>query len=287
MDAIRFPHLGISLEHVGRSFSIGGFTIAYYGIIVAAAMLCGILLALRIARKTGQDPDSYFDLAIITVAVGVVGARLYYVIFSWDYYSREPLQILNLRAGGLAVYGGVIAGTITAVLVARHKKLKPLGVLDTVIPGVALGQAIGRWGNFFNREAFGRYTDSLFAMELPADAVRAGEITQEMLENAVTKGGLLCIRVHPTFLYESVLDLAVMAILLLFTFRAKRGRARQDGDVFLLYLVLYGTGRFFIEGLRTDQLRIGQSGIAVSQLLSAVFVFGGILILILRHRRAK
>ena len=286
MDAIRFPNLGISLPHVGRMISIGPVTIAFYGIMIALAMLAGVSLVLWLARRTGQDQDQYFDLAFFTIIIGVIGARLYYVVFSWDYYGPRPLEILNLRGGGLAIYGGVIGGAIAASLFAVKKKMGPLRVLDTIMPGVALGQAIGRWGNFFNREAFGGWTNGLFAMELPADAVRAAEITEQMRENMVVTDGITCIRVHPTFLYESCWNLLVLAVLLLVTLRAARGK-RFDGDVFLLYLICYGAGRFIIEGLRTDQLLLWNGGPAVSQVLSAVFVLAGAGILVWRHVRGK
>ena len=171
---ISFPNLGIELEHVGKSVSIFGFQVAYYGIIIGAAILIGFLIATSEAKRTRQNPDDYLDMGIIGVIAGIVGARLYFVIFSWDLYKDNLLDIFNLREGGLAIYGGVIAAVIATFVLARIKHLSPFQILDTIALALLNGQMLGRWGNFFNREAFGEYTDSLFAMRLPLDAVRSG-----------------------------------------------------------------------------------------------------------------
>ncbi|MFR8549407.1 MAG: prolipoprotein diacylglyceryl transferase, partial [Lachnospiraceae bacterium] len=155
---IRFPHLGITLEHVIRSVHVGGIEIACYGIVLAAAMVTGLLLAMKVAEKTGQDPEDYFDLGIIAIIVSVICARIYYVVFSWDYYREHLSEIWNIRQGGLAIYGGVIGGVLTVWLFCRVRKLRFCTVLDTAVPGLVWGQVVGRWGNFFNREAFGGYT---------------------------------------------------------------------------------------------------------------------------------
>ena len=159
---IAFPNLGISFEHVGKNIDIFGFTIAYYGIIIGAAILLGFLIATAEAKRTGQNPEDYMDMGIIGVIAGIVGARLYYVIFSWDMYKDNLLHIFNLREGGLAIYGGVIGAVIAVFALARWKKLSPFLILDTVAMPILNGQMLGRWGNFFNREAFGEYTDGLF-----------------------------------------------------------------------------------------------------------------------------
>ena len=163
-EAIRFPHLGICLEHVGKSFSVFGIEIAYYGVTIAVAMMAGIFLALYVAKKTGQNPDDYFDMAIVGIVISVICARLYYVIFSWEEYKDDLLSILNTREGGLAIYGGVIGAMLTMLYFKRKKKI-PFGLLgDTACCGIILGQIIGRWGNFFNREAFGSKSPSSFSM---------------------------------------------------------------------------------------------------------------------------
>lgn len=274
--AIRFPHLGISLEHVIRTIPIGSFEIACYGIVLAAAMVTGLLLAMKIAEKTGQRPDDYFDLGIIAIIVSVICARIYYVVFSWDYYRENLIEIFNIRQGGLAIYGGIIGGILTVFFFCRFRKLDFRTVLDTAVPGLVWGQVVGRWGNFFNREAFGGYTDSILAMQLPVSDVRAHEITQKMRENLEVIDGVEYIQVHPTFLYESLWNLGVLLILLFVTFQVKK---RFQGMIFLLYLLLYGAGRFWIEGLRTDQLLLPGSTIAVSQVLSAVLAAGAFILL--------
>lgn len=261
--SINFPNLGIHLEHVGKTISVFGFEIAYYGIVIGLSVVAGILMAAHLAKKTGQDPDVYYDLAIYAVILSVIGARLYYVIFSWDYYKDDLLSIFNLREGGLAIYGGVIAAVITVAVYCKIKKLS-FGVLaDTACPGLILGQIMGRWGNFFNREAFGEYTDSLFAMRLPLDAVRSSDVTDMMRRNMEVIDGINYIQVHPTFLYESLWNVGILLLMLWW-----RKYKKFDGEILLTYLFGYGIGRFWIEGLRTDQLLIPGTGVAVSQVLA-------------------
>ena len=276
MDSIGFPNLGLFFPHVGQVIRIGSFTIAYYGVIVALGMMAGVSLIMRIAKKTGQDPDIYFNFSLAALAVGIIGARVYYVIFSWDYYKQHLLEIINFRGGGLAIYGGVIAGILTAAVYSGRKHIPLLRLLDTVFPGVALGQAIGRWGNFFNREAFGRYTDNLLAMQLPLDAVSADTVTSEMLEHAAVRDGIKMIQVHPTFFYESVWNLCLTAVLLVLVLRWKR---RKSGQVFCVYLLGYGLGRLWIEGLRTDQLLWPGTHFPVSQILSGILAAAALAVL--------
>ncbi len=278
---IAFPNLGISFEHVGKNIDIFGFTIAYYGIIIGAAILLGFLIATVEAKRTGQNPEDYMDMGIIGVIAGIVGARLYYVIFSWDMYKDNLLHIFNLREGGLAIYGGVIGAVIAVFALARWKKLSPFLILDTVAMPILNGQMLGRWGNFFNREAFGEYTDGLFAMRLPVDAVRSGDITERMREHMETIGGVEYIQVSPTFLYESVWCAALLIILILY-----RKHKKYEGELFLLYIFGYALGRVWIEGLRTDQLLIPGIGFPVSQALAGcVVIFAGAALVVLRKKR--
>lgn len=279
---IRFPHLGIVLNHVAKAFSVGSLEIACYGIVLAAAMVTGLLLVMKVADRTGQRGDDYFDLGMIAIVVSVICARIYYVAFSWDYYSSHLGEIINIREGGLAIYGGVIGGVVTTALFCKIRKIKFLKTADTAVLGLVWGQALGRWGNFFNREAFGEYTDDLFAMQLPVSDVRSGEITAEMWEKVKKIGGTEYIQVHPTFLYESMWNIGVLLILLFLTFRVKR---KYDGMVFLNYLLLYGIGRFWIEGLRTDQLLLPGTQIPVSQLLSGVLAVTALFFLIINKWR--
>ncbi|MDO4476127.1 MAG: prolipoprotein diacylglyceryl transferase [Lachnospiraceae bacterium] len=280
MQRIAFPHLGIVLSSVPRGFEVGSLYVALYGVMIALAMGGGIALAMWTAKRTGQDPEEYLNFSMVAMVLCVLGARAYYVAFSWDYYREHPLQILNLRGGGLAIYGGVLTGILVVIVFCRIRRLQTWQFLDTAAAGLALGQAIGRWGNFFNREVFGGYTDSLTAMELPLEAVYAGDVTREMREHSRMVDGIEMIRVHPTFLYESLWNLGVMTLLLLVTFKVSR---RLAGDVFCLYLIGYGLGRFWIEGIRTDRLLIAGTDLAVSQVLSAVLVLIGIGLLLDRH----
>ena len=279
---INFPHLGIYLENVGKSISIFGFEIAFYGITIAAAMLARLWIAMRTAKKTGQNPDLYFDMGMLAIFCALIGARAYYVVFAWENYKNNLLEIFNLRHGGLAIYGGVIGGAVAVYMFARMKKQKFLQLADTASVGLVLGQIIGRWGNFFNREAFGGYTDNLFAMQLPLDAVYSWDVTPEMMENLRTAGGVQYIQVHPTFLYESLWNLMVLVLLAVYTKRKK-----FDGEVFCLYLLGYGLGRAWIEGLRTDQLWIPGTEIPVSQVLAVVLVVVSAAIITVKRRKAK
>lgn len=262
---IRFPHLGLTLNP-GKSFTVFGIEIAYYGVIIALAMLTGALVAYREAKKTGQKVDDYIDFTLYTLIAAIIGARIYYVIFEWDYYSAHPLEIFNLRAGGLAIYGGVLASVLTLFIFTKVKKLKFWLMADTAVQGLIIGQIIGRWGNFFNREAFGGYTDSLFAMQLPVSEAKG--ITQELIEHLVTIDGVSYVQVHPTFLYEGTWNLMLFIGICLY----KRHK-KFDGEIFAIYLMGYGVGRFIIESLRTDQLVIkALGGIAASQVLSIILI---------------
>uniref|UniRef100_UPI004056630E prolipoprotein diacylglyceryl transferase n=1 Tax=Agathobacter sp. TaxID=2021311 RepID=UPI004056630E len=265
--SINFPNLNIYLEEVGKHIVIGDLTIAYYGITIVLAMMAGIFLAATVAKKTGQNPDTYYDLALYAIVFALIGARLYYVAFQWDYYKKDLTRIFRIREGGLAIYGAVIAAVLTVFIYTRIKKLKFSMIADTAVLGLILGQSIGRWGNFFNREAFGDYCDNLFAMQLPVSAVRTSEITDALWEHATEVAGVTYIQVHPTFLYESLWNLALLALLLIY-FKHRR----FDGEIFLLYLFGYGIGRFWIESLRTDQLLLPAIGYPVSMALAAVLV---------------
>ncbi len=263
---IAFPNLGIYLHDVPVYFSIFGFRIAFYGLFIGIGVLAGLLTAVQVAKKTGQDPDDYWDFAIWAVIFSVIGARIYYVIFSWEDYKNDLLSIFKFRSGGLAIYGGVIAAFITLFIWCRIKKRKPLLIGDTAMPGLILGQAIGRWGNFMNREVFGDYYNGLFSMQIPVAAVRdSGDITKKIAENIPE--GANYINVHPTFLYESVWNLLIFALLLLY-----RKHKKFDGELCLLYLGGYGAGRFLIEGIRTDTLFIPGTTVPVSQVLALVMV---------------
>ena len=277
---INFPNLGIYLDHVGKNISIFGFYIAYYGIVIVTGMMIAIWIAQREAKRTGQNPEQYLDLAMIGIAAGILGARIYYVIFAWDYYKDDLLSIFNIRQGGLAIYGGIIGACIAVVIYSRKKKQNFSLLMDTASMSIVFGQIMGRWGNFFNREAFGDYTNNLFAMQLPVSAVRANEITQKMWDHVVTVNGVEYIQVHPTFLYESLWNVGVL--LFLFWFRKRK---KFNGEVFLMYLIGYGLGRIWIEGLRTDQLLLPVVGLPVSQLLSGCLVVGCTILVVWKRKK--
>lgn len=270
---IAFPNIGIYIPHLPKGITIGGFTIAFYGMIIAVGMLSGLWLACHQAQRTGQKKEVYTDFAIYAIIFSLIGARLYYVAFSWENYKDDLLQIFNTRGGGMAIYGAVIAAILTAIIYCKIKKYNFFLLADTAVGGLVLGQIIGRYGNFFNREAFGEYTNSLFAMRLRVDQVNPANITELMRSHMTTVDGVQYIQVHPTFLYESLWNILVLVLILVFTTKKK-----FNGEIFLLYLVGYALGRVWIEGLRTDQLQIGSTGIAVSQVLSGTIVIVGVVV---------
>lgn len=272
---INFPNLGISLDHVGKSFNIGGFQINYYGVVIALGIIIAYFVVMALCRENKENMDHYTDLFLFGIICGIIGARLYYVIFELDYYLAHPADIFNIRQGGLAVYGGIIAGVLFGAVYCKVKKLNLLEKLDLAVVAILIGQIVGRWGNFFNREAFGEYTNGLFAMQLPVSAVRQNEITPLMWENLVNINGVDYIQVHPTFLYESMWNLCLLLLLIIF-----RKMMTFKGETFLFYVIGYGAGRFWIEALRTDQLKI-LGTIPVSQLLSAFLFIGGLTAFIL------
>ena len=247
---------------------------------LSAAMLMGVAVAAHIAKKNGQDPDLYWDSFVFIVISAIAGARIYYVIFMWDYYKDNPLQIFNLRGGGLAIYGGIILSVITIFIFCRFKKANPYLFLDNIGFGLVLGQVLGRWGNFFNREVFGEYTDSLFAMRLPISMVRASDISESI--SAHMEAGTNYIQVHPTFLYEGMWNVMVFLIMV---FYLKKKIKRFHGEIFLVYLAGYGIGRAIIEYIRTDQLYIPGTRLPVSMVLGIVIAALSIVTIIVGRKR--
>ena len=281
MYDLKFVNLGITIEHMVSSVNVFGFRIAFYGIIIGIGMLLGIMLAAWDAEDRGLGEDVIYDHVFWVIVIGIMGARLYYVFFQWDAYKDDLLQILNLRAGGLAIYGGVIAGLTTLYVLCRRKKLSFLDVADSIMLAVLVGQILGRWGNFFNCEAFGRYTESLFAMRIRKAIVNPIMIDAELLEHIIIENGTEYIQVHPTFLYESFWNFCLLMFLLWY-----RKRKKFTGEIFLLYLCGYGLGRCIIEGLRTDSLLIPGTGIAVSQLLAGTCFVVSLFLILLGRKRA-
>ncbi|MBR0306419.1 MAG: prolipoprotein diacylglyceryl transferase, partial [Lachnospiraceae bacterium] len=253
---------------------------AFYGLIIAIGMMCGILMAQADGKRRGQDPEIYLDFAIYGILFAILGARIYYVIFQWGYYKENLTEIINLRKGGLAIYGGIIGGILTLYVFAKRKGLSFFSMADSVVLGLVTGQIIGRWGNFFNCEAFGGFTDGLFAMRIKRSIVSASMISQELIDNLIVENGVEYIQVHPTFLYESLWNVGVLLFMLWY-----RKRKKFDGEMLLIYFTGYGIGRAWIEGLRTDSLLVPGTGLAVSQLLSIVLAAVSLAILFYRHRQ--
>ncbi len=253
---ISFPGLGLSFNPSRVAFSIGNKPIYWYGIIIAAGFLLAVYYAMRRADQFGLTQDNIIDMLICAVPLAIIGARAYYCLFSWNLYKDDPIRVLYIWEGGLAIYGGVIGAVIGLFLYTKVKKVKTSALLDIGGLGLLIGQSIGRWGNFMNREAFGAQTDSFLRMGL-TDA------------NGAT------IYVHPTFLYESVWNAIGLLILHFYSKRRK-----FDGQIFLMYLGWYGLGRMFIEGLRTDSLYVGASNLRVSQLLAGICFLAVVIFLV-------
>ena len=288
---IRFPNLGIVLSHVGRYISIGDFQIMFYGIIIACGFLVGLWVAQQEAKRTGQNPEIYMDYLIVMMIPAIIGARIYYVVFSWDSYKDNIPEIFNLRHGGLGIVGGVAMAVLVLFLFAKAKKQSVLLMLDTMTMGLLIGQIMGRWGNFFNREAFGGYTDGPLAMQIPlkyfeqygrVSELESSGILKHLVTLTVHGEKLSYIQVHPTFLYEGMWNL----LLLLFIFIYRKHK-KFDGELLCIYLMGYGLGRFFIEGLRVDQLLIGHTGIAVTQVVCICIFVGGLIGMVLGHKKSK
>lgn len=247
------------------SFNLFGIEIYYYGVIIAVAFLVGILYCSKNSRKFNIAEDDVYDVLIWMIPLSVIGARLYYVVFNLDYYLSDPSLILAIRDGGLAIYGGIITAAIVVAVICKKKNIPFLRMADMLFTVTLLCQAIGRWGNFMNREAFGYETDIFCRMGL-------------------TSPDGTTIYVHPTFLYESLWNLTGF---ILINHIVQTDKRRYDGECTYLYLVWYGLGRFFIEGLRTDSLYIGSTGIRASQALSTVMVIAGSILLFINHKKLK
>lgn len=262
VNHISFPGLGIELEISRAAFSIFGMDIYTYGILIAAGLLLAFWYAVREADRVWLRQDDLLNMFIIAVPAAIVCARLYYVVFSWGSYKNDLLSIFDIRSGGLAIYGGVIGAVLAVYIYCRVKNVNIGTVLDILAVGLLIGQAVGRWGNFVNGEAFGSSTTLPWAMTIVCDG------------KTVTEGA------HPTFLYESLWNAAGIAVLL-----AYKRKTVFRGELFCGYMVWYGIGRTLIEGLRTDSLYWG--AIRVSQLLSAALVIAGIALILVNRRKAR
>ena len=260
-DQLSFPGLGINAINVSSTaFTIFGISIAWYGVIIACGMMLAIAFGLSQVKKFGISPDRATDVILVGIIGGIIGARAYYVLMNLDYYSKDWKSIFMTRNGGLAIYGGIIGALLAGLIACRIRKVKVLPMFDVAAMGFFIGQSIGRWGNFFNHEAFGTNTDLPWGMT-------SGRIQSWITENAGTSRileGMTPERaVHPCFLYESIWCL--LGFIILFLVSRKR---KYDGQLLLLYIFWYGLGRTFIEGLRTDSLMLGN--IRISQALACI-----------------
>ena len=272
-DEIVFPNLGIDIHVDPTAFTLFGMEIQWYAIIIVCGLLLAMLYAYKNMRRVGIDADRATDAIIGGILGALVGARAYYVIFNWEVYKDNPIEVFNTREGGLAVFGGLIGAVIVGGVICRIRKVKFLPMMDLCGVGFLIGQGIGRWGNFMNQEAFGINTNSLFAMS--GGKVQhwiASTYPDGVLDNGSTIDPMVA--VHPCFLYESAWCLTG-ALLLAMTLKKWR---KFDGQIILMYMAWYGLGRFFIEGIRTDSLMIGN--LRVSQALAAVICAVSVVLLI-------
>lgn len=259
-NPITFPNLGIEINPNPVAFSLFGKEIYWYGIIIATGFVLAVLYAMRRAKQFGLTEDHILDFLFVAVPAAIICARAYYCIFYWEQFADNPISVLYIWEGGIAIYGAVIGAVIAAILFCKVKKIPAGPLMDIGGLGLLIGQMIGRWGNFMNREAFGAETDSFLKM-----GIEVGGVVRYW---------------HPTFLYESVWNLIGFIVLHFYSKRRK-----FDGEVFALYVAWYGFGRAWIEGLRTDSLYLFGTGIRVSQLLAAVSCVAAVAYVIWRRRK--
>ncbi len=264
MYHVQFPNLNINITINPKAFSIGTLNVQWYGVIIAVGFLLAFLYAMVSSKKFRINEDKLLDAVIIGIIGGIIGARAYYVLFSTsDQYIKNPISALYIWEGGLGIYGGIIGGVLCGALIAKFHKINVATVLDLAALGFLIGQSIGRWGNFVNQEAFGVETNLPWGM--------VSENTARIASGPV----------HPCFLYESLWCILGFVLLHIFS----RKFRRYDGQIFILYLIWYGTGRFFIEGLRTDSLITPYLPIRVSQLVAVVTVLAGVILLVVFRNR--
>ena len=279
MADIIFPNLNIVIENLNRiAFSIGSFNIYWYAIFVVTGIAAGVFFGAYFApKRTGQDPEIYFDFALWVIPSAIVGGRLFYIIFSPWPAGAGFFHIFNIRAGGIAIFGVIIAALVTALIYCKIKKISFFQFADTAVVGLIIGHVIGRFGNFTNREAFGGFApdNAPFAMQMQLDQVHSmGSVTNQMLDNQIIQNGIAYIQVHPVFFYEAAINLLLFVFLNFY-----RKHKKFNGELIAMYFLSYGITRFFLETMRTDQLHIGGTGIAIAHLLSAALVgIGGFIL---------
>lgn len=281
--SVRFPNLGLEFEYVPVSVRVFGFEITFFGILLAVGMLLGIAFVVLEAKRKKQDANLYLGMMISGLAGGFIGARFFYVLLFWSVYKTDIMKVFDTRNGGMVFYGGLLGGVLAAAVFCRVKKAVFMEMADVAVKGLLIGQIIGRWGNFFNRESFGEYTNNVLTMQLPLSNVRAGEVTPWMRENLVAIDNVSYIQATPLFLYESIWCL--LLLLLLFVWNRRKLFA---GEIFMRYLAGYGFGRFFIEWIRTDKMFWPGTDIAINQVISAgLFLFFTVVVIVKRIMAKK
>jgi phosphatidylglycerol:prolipoprotein diacylglycerol transferase len=271
MPNIYFPHLNLQFNIDSIAFKVFGMPIYWYGIILTTGIVLGAVLASYIATKEGLSSELIVDFILYDIIFALIGARAYYVIFNFSYYRDNLSQVFNIRQGGIAIYGAIIVSIIVAILYTRKKNVNFWKFADIATYGLIIGQAIGRYGNFVNKEAFGDYTNSFLAMRILKSEAKL-PVSENILSHIQVAFGEQYIQVHPTFFYESSWNIILLVSLLIY-----RKHKKCNGEIFLLYLIGYGIGRFWVEGLRTDQLLIGSTQIAISQVVAILSIIMGII----------
>lgn len=253
------------------ALKLGPFEVHWYGVIIACGVILALILSVREGQRQGLNPDYFYDYILWSLPIALICARTYYVMFEWSYYSTHPSEIIAIWDGGIAIYGALIGAMIVLLVFCRSRQISPWQMLDVVSPTVIMAQGIGRWGNFMNQEAFGRITSRHFLESI--------HLPKFIINQMYIQGSY---RV-PTFLYESVWDILGFVVLLILR---RQPHLFKRGEVFLTYVMWYAVGRFFVEGMRTDSLMIGNT-IRVSQVLSVILFVGALIILVVRRRNSQ
>jgi len=283
---IWFPNIGIYFDNIPKTlFSIFGIDIYLYAVCIVAGIVAAYFMGIWWVKKSGQKVEDYTDLLLLGVPLALIGLRVYYLVFNWDMYSGQNFfrVFFQFRDGGLAIFGGIIGSALAAAIMGMRKNIPFSVMADTAAPSFLLGQVIGRFGNFFNREAFGGYTDNFFAMRIRVDQVSGTRhITDELWENIVSVNGGEYFQVHPTFFYEAALNLILMIALLFY-----RPHKKFNGEIVLLYFLGYGVIRFFVEGFRTDQMMFLNTGLPLNQVVAVLFAVISAALVIAGHLRVR
>lgn len=268
---VSFPGLGITVNIDQVAFSIFGIEVYWYGLLISLGMVLCVVLGMLHSKKNKFSSDLVFDVILVSLPCAIVGARLYYVLSEWEMYSGDLIKIFDTRSGGLAVYGGILGAFIGTLIMCKIRKIPFSAVVDFCVVYIPLGQAIGRWGNFFNQECFGTTTTLPWGM-------KSSEVESYLRLYFPDLDSTMA--VHPTFFYEFLATITIFFILL-----NVRKYSKHAFESMAVYMILYGVARFFIEGLRTDSLYIGDTGIRTSQLFSAVLVVSGVIYLVVAYKK--